>query len=434
MRLSTLTLALAATFSAASYAEQAELSELEQLKQELQAIKDKLAKTEELIARSEEILAKTQEKAAKTEEKVTKNEEVLAKNEAEKANQVKVGGAVRFQYGVKDYDADDRDRVGDFDFDVFRLDFNGNAGDIIFSAQYRWYQYMDTIHHAYLGYQFNEHWQGQVGISQVPFGNLTWNSNSFFFSTAFYVGLEDDYDAGLKFMGRYDNHDIQLAFYKTDELGGIDGFVSDRTSRYSYDIVGARSAGEGTFDAPGTALAEDSTINARYSYHFDHAEVGVSLMSGDIEGTAGSAGDRSAYAFHVKGQLDNFGLLLQYTDYEYDLDDGTELLTVGAYSFYDTIPTEATLYNMSLTYSMDVNWGPVSNLKFYNDYSLMTDKSGGLTEDTFMNVLGVQVTSGNLYTLIDLASGKNQPFIGGSLAGEADDTNTRLNINFGYYF
>lgn len=427
MKFSTLTLALAATFSVASHAEQTELSELEQLKKELQIIKEKLAETEK-------VMVMNQEKVAKTEEKATKNEEVLAKNEADKANEIRVSGAVRFQYGIKDYDRDDKDRLGDFDFDVFRLDFNGTAGDIIFSAQYRWYQYMDTIHHAYLGYQFDENWQGQIGIHQVPFGNLTWNSNSFFFSTPFYVGLEDDYDAGLKFMGRYDKHDIQLAFYKTDELGGIDGFVSDRTGRYSYDIVGTRAAGEGIYDTPGTALAEDSTLNARYSYHFDNAEVGVSLLSGDVEGADGTVGDRSAYAFHVKGQLDNFGLLLQYTDYEYDLDDGTELLTVGAYSFFDTIPTEATMYNMSLTYSMDVDWGPISNLKFYNDYSLMTDKSGGLTEDTFMNVLGVQVTSGNLYTLIDLASGKNQPFLGGSLAGNADDTNTRLNINFGYYF
>ena len=51
-----------------------------------------------------------------------------------------------------------------------------------------------------------------------------------------------------------------------------------------------------------------------------------------------------------------------------------------------------------------------------------------------MNVTGVMVTSGNLYTLIDYAIGQNQPFIGGSLAGDSDETNSRLNINFGYYF
>ena len=64
----------------------------------------------------------------------------------------------------------------------------------------------------------------------------------------------------------------------------------------------------------------------------------------------------------------------------------------------------------------------------------MTDKSGDLKEDTVMNVTGVMVTSGNLYTLIDFASGKNQPFLGGSLAGDSDKTNSRFNINFGFYF
>ena len=52
---------------------------------------------------------------------------------------IKVGGAVRFQYGIKDYDEDDKDRGGDFDFDTFRLDVNGSIGDVKLSAQYRWY-------------------------------------------------------------------------------------------------------------------------------------------------------------------------------------------------------------------------------------------------------------------------------------------------------
>lgn len=413
MKISTISLALVAALSTATHAETSELSEIAKIEKQLKELKAKLKQNEE---------------------KLEANQQKLEKQEQQQASEIKVSGAVRFQYGIKDYDKDDKDRNGDFDFDVFRLDFNGTSGDIIFSAQYRWYQYMDTIHHAYLGYQFDDNWQGQVGITQVPFGNLTWNSNSFFFSTNFYVGLEDDYDAGLKFIGDFDKHNIQLAYFKTDELGGIDGFVSDRTGRYSYDIVGTRQAGQGIYDTPASPLAEDGTLNIRYAYKFDNTEVGVSLLTGDIEGSTGTVGDRSAYAFHLKSQIDALTVMFQYTDYEMDLDDNSELVTVGAYSFHDTIPTAATIYNLNLAYSVDVDWGPISNLKFYNDYNLMTDKSGGLTEDTMMNVLGVQVTSGNLYTLIDFASGRNQPFLGGSLADNSKDTNSRLNINFGFYF
>ncbi|TWX63689.1 carbohydrate porin, partial [Colwellia demingiae] len=65
---------------------------------------------------------------------------------------IKVGGAVRFQYSYEDYDDDNKDRGGDFDFDVFRLDVNGSIGDVKLSAQYRWYQYMNVIHHADVAY------------------------------------------------------------------------------------------------------------------------------------------------------------------------------------------------------------------------------------------------------------------------------------------
>jgi hypothetical protein len=358
----------------------------------------------------------------------------LATEKKSTEQSMKVGGAVRFQYSVKEYDVDDKERGGDFDFDVFRLDFNGTVGDITLSAQYRWYQYMDTIHHAYLGYQFSDNWEAQIGITQVPFGNLTFNSNSFFFSTNFYVGLEDDYDAGFKFIGDYDKHNIQIAFFKTDEMGGIDGYVSDKTARYSYDILGTRKVGEGLYDSPQQELADDSILNLRYAYKFNGFEVGASLLSGGIEGTDGNAGDHIAYAFHAKGNIDNFGVMFQYTDYEYDLDDETDFVTVGAYAFYDTIPASAKIYNLNLSYSLPVELGPVTNLTFYNDYNLMNDKSGDLKENTMMNITGIMVTSGSLYTLIDYAIGKNQPFLGGSLAGDSTETNSRVNINFGFYF
>jgi len=362
-------------------------------------------------------------------------------DEAKAASTIKVGGAVRFQYSFEDYDADNRDRGGDLDLDTVRLDFNGTVSDIIFSAQYRHYQYMDVIHHADLGYQFNEHWLGTIGITQVPFGITPYNSNSFFFSTNFYTGLEDDYDSGINFKGTYGDSTINIAYFLNDEMGGLDGYVSDRSARYSYDIVGESGCGidDGEYVAIAgcggdSALAENNTLNLRYAYHFGNTEVGASYMQGDIEGSTGTVGDREAHAIHVKSQFDNIGVMLQYTSYEYDLDTPSDTITVGAYAFTDEIPTEADVYNLNLSYSLPVSIGPISNLKFYNDFSLMTNKAGSYDNDTIMNVLGVAVTSGNLYTQVDFITAQNQPFIGGSLAGDADDMNSRLNVNFGYYF
>ena len=74
----------------------------------------------------------------------------------------------------------------------------------------------------------------------------------------------------------------------------------------------------------------------------------------------------------------------------------------------------------------------MTNLTFYNDYSLVTNKSADL-EDTTMNVLGVAVSAGGMYTYIDYVTAKNQPFIGGTMVGNGG-TERRFNINVGYYF
>jgi hypothetical protein len=419
MKLSKVVTAAALLASSVTIANASEIDRLGELEQEIREIKQRM-------------LEKDQADQVKAEA-----------DEAKAASTIKVGGAVRFQYSYEDYDDDNRDRGGDLDLDTVRLDFNGTVSDIIFSAQYRYYQYMNVIHHADLGYQFTDNWLGKIGITQVPFGITPYNSNSFFFSTNYYLGLEDDYDSGLNFTGNYGDHEINIAYFLNDEMGGLDGYVSDRSARYSYDILAARAPGDGIYDTPSTdpkspagdqSLAENNTLNLRYAYHFGDTEVGASYMQGDIEGPTGTVGDRDAHAIHVKSQFDNIGVMFQYTSYEYDLDTPTDRIAVGAYAFFDTIPTSADIYNLNLSYSKPVSWGPISNLKFYNDFSLMTNKAGSFDNDTIMNVLGVAVTSGNLYTQIDFITAQNQPFIGGSLAGDADDMNSRLNVNFGYYF
>ncbi len=297
---------------------------------------------------------------------------------------------------------------------------------------------MDVLHHADVAYQFNDNWEGKVGITQVPFGNLNYNSNNFFFSSGYYAGLEDDYDAGLSFTGKYDKHDIRIAYFLNDEKGGVDGYSGDKTHRYSYDVVGIRdfAGGEGIYSAPAQEMGESNTINLRYTYNFfSNTEVGVSLLSGDLEGGSGvgSVGDHTAYAFHVKSNIDNFGIMFQASEYEYDLDNGSDAVAVGAWAFYDTIPTEATAYNLNLSYSQSVSLGPITNLTYYNDYNLVTDKSAGL-DDTTMNATGVAISAGGVYAYVDFVIAKNQPFLGGTFVGNADDWNKRLNINIGYYF
>lgn len=252
------------------------------------------------------------------------------------------------------------------------------------------------------------------------------------------MGLEDDHDAGVKFLYRDAEWDFDIAFFKNDEQGGVDGFVSDREDRYAYDPLGVRLTGEGIYDTPELAVGESNSFAARvarkYALSEDSSfEVGLSGQLGKMNDGSDDVGDRSAFAVHGVYSIDRWTFMGQVSQYDYDMDMANEGIVVGAYAFYDTIPSRATLYTANIAYSLPVNIGPISNLTFYNDYSLMTNKRGG-GEDTVMNVLGMAVSAGGLYTYFDLVTAKNQPFVGGSMAGDSTDTKTRFNINIGYYF
>jgi hypothetical protein len=73
------------------------------------------------------------------------------------------------------------------------------------------------------------------------------------------------------------------------------------------------------------------------------------------------------------------------------------------------------------------------------DYTYV-DKSNENFYDTQHLIPGFLVTAGNLYTYVDYAMGKNQPWLtdnfGTGLGTGVKDPqwNTRFNINLGYYF
>ena len=61
---------------------------------------------------------------------------------------------------------------------------------------------------------------------------------------------------------------------------------------------------------------------------------------------------------------------------------------------------------------------------------IIYDKS--CSADTWMNVTGVSVAAGGLFTYFDFVQAKN--VLWRSVAGDSDETETRFNINIGYYF
>jgi len=137
---------------------------------------------------------------------------------------------------------------------------------------------------------------------------------------------------------------------------------------------------------------------------------------------------------------------------------------MGAYGFgtYD-VAAEASMYLIGLSYSIPVQWGPVSNVLLYNDYTY-TQKHNNLEingrqvrfQQTQQNVLGALISAGSVFTYVDFAMGQNHPWITNNFGGtdlgigrleninepvsetnlpiRNPDWNLRFNINIGYYF
>ncbi len=410
----------------ASFADTA--TETDEIKQQLAQLKEQIVALETRLAEQEASQAELSEQRAR--DRVPLNDDASQ-------DSIELGGAVRTNYSHTSYNDGNTDRVGDFDFDIFRFNLYGSVGDVSLNAEIRFFDYMTAVKYAYAGYQLNDDWQVQAGMTPVPFGNAPYNSHNYFFSTNYYLGLEDDHDLGVLFKrSTSDNWQLDLGFFKNDELGGVDVYVDSRADRYSYDIVGSRSQGEGIYDEPTQALGEYNTFSGRFGYHLRQdgleTELGVSALTGGLHDGQSDAGDYQAWAVHSNSHYQNWNLQLQYSEYRYDI-SGVDRIAVGAYAFYDSMAAEATSATVNLAYSMPVEWGPVTDLQFYNNYGLVYDKSDG-SADTMMNVTGMSVAAGGFFTYFDLVHGRNQPFVGGSASGNSDDTERRFNINIGYYF
>ncbi len=386
--------------------------------------------------------------------------------EKAKKDYLRIGGAVRYNLYLQDYESPITMDDAQFTWDTWRIDVNARQKGLLFSFEYRFYPTFSThfIHHGWIGYDFSDRTRVFLGVTQVPFGNLKFASHSWWFVTPYYVGLEDDYDIGIKMTHEVNKWKFAFAYfmqvephgpadleykYEIPGPGGRNEYVykqlANNTARYSYDIV----------PVTGESNEERNQFNVRGTYTFRHgewgsSEVGISLLYGMLYNRVlhargmSSWGDHYAFAAHLNGDYGRFNLKAEYVYYNIQADDDDghllDIVQMGAYGF-GTYPVaaEASMYVAGLSYSLPINFGPISNLTFYNDYTY-TAKAVSAFAATQQNILGCMITAGNTYTYCDIASGVNQPWLtdhfGTGLGRGVQDAgwNTRFNINIGYYF
>ena len=339
-------------------------------------------------------------------------------------NSLDIGGAIRFNYIVKSWDDANKQRGGDFHYDMFRLDVDGNYNNVLVSTQIRLYSSdfgSILIHHAWMGYRFNNTDELHLGISQVPFGITPYASHNWFFNMHYYLGFEDDYDLGIKYVREREKLKLYGAFYKTSEL------PPHIFARYSYDVVDTHR--------------EINQFNFKVVYSLSGIDLGTSVQAGQLEEVAtGNKGDRYAFALHAETNIKNFNIMLQSIFYGFSpAGINTDRVVMAAYDAPYNVAAEGALFSLGLRYHLPLELGPLTGIDFYNDYAYFK-KSNSLFFDSQMNVLGAGVTVGPIYTYIDWASGINHAWLGPDYGnafaeGVADKKwHSRFNINFGYYF
>ena len=373
-----------------------------------------------------------------------------------------VGGCIRANYVKGDYTDDGtkktrhRGNNGSLELDVFRINVDWEKENWLGKAEYRWYDGYNFFHTAWLGYNFDENTQIQVGLNRVPFGVGAYGpANSWFFDQHFYVGLSDDMDMGVKVTHSFNNFKLDLAYYVGAEPSGMGSEVNsgnwtEDSARYAYDIVDAGS--------DNSHYSERNQFNARIIGTFFTnsipTELGISLQAGQLQaGDRSTADDTLAYAVsvHSSSTLGPWNLKLQLTDYDYrpdynDPNQSDDLIHMGAYNYHDAVAASGLIPAAALSYTIKPKAEWLDSITFYNDISVILkdgkDNKGKRLNNSTMNVTGAAFASGGWYMQVDYAYANGNYFVGDDGddiyddfgSNQADDWEGRFNINLGYYF
>lgn len=332
---------------------------------------------------------------------------------------IDVGGAIRFNYGWKDYDNDDK-----FDLELVRADLSCERGRFICSAQYRWYEGFSAVHHAWVGIQATDQQQVRAGIVQVPFGLLPYASHSFWFGSGYYLGIEDDYDLGATWTLDNGEWRADAALFAGDEYG-----TGREDGRYSFDVAT-------TADHP---FRERTRGVFRLERRIEHGDwttrLGGSLSAGRIERRPdGAEFDRRAFALHAESIRGPLELEAQWARYDYDVPGDRIALTAFLFPFEVASTADVATVNVAWTFERS---GWFDSITCYNDYST-TRANGPALADSVQNVTGCSFAKGPMFTYVDWIAGRNMWFAGGPGigidAGGSDRWHSRLNVNVGFYF
>ena len=332
-----------------------------------------------------------------------------------------LGGAARFNYAWRDYGPSEGN--GEADLELLRLEADGGYGPLFYSAQYRWYEDFEAVHHAWLGVRFDAQRDLRAGVTKVPFGLLPYASHSFWFGSGYYLGLEDDYDLGAVYQRKSGDDSWHLGLFFGDEYGtGTD------YDRYSFDLASTDAL----------PYRERERLHLRYAHALSvgpwTGEAGLSGFGGRFEHRP-SADERTQWglAAHLEMARGPLSAQLQWAHYDYDVPG--HRIALSAFRFPFEIAAKADIYTFNLAYELPrTAW--FDSITCYNDLST-TQASGSGLDDSVQNVSGCSFGKGVLFGYVDWIAGRSMWFVGGPGVGLAEpggqQWRSRLNVNVGIF-
>ena len=348
-------------------------------------------------------------------------------------------GALRFNYKLASWKEGQKNRGGDFGYDMFALSPKAYYKGLTLDVEYRLYASDyggGLLRRGDISYDFNDKNKIKVGLTRVPFGIEAYNSHSYYLGMGFYMGFEDNYDMGINFIHQAENLEYQLAFFKNSEniLFGDNSPLSNK--RYSYDVTGLNS--------------EVNQLNAKVVYKvngnlFKH-RIGASGKYGGLYNIESEKmGDHHAYAFHYELNAGEFNLKTQVTSFSKNPKNkdpkNNDTVSLGAFNGIYEMASKGELYTVGASYNFPIDGKIMDNIQLYNDFAYF-DKSIKAFEDSMSNTIGVLLHAGNVYCYVEYIIAENQPWFGSEWtkafsSGNPDKSIKReqlFNINLGYYF
>lgn len=348
---------------------------------------------------------------------------------------LKFNGFLRFNYNYSDWKEGSKKRWGDLGYDLFKLGVAGSYKKILLDVDFRFYAKASggaMLKSGWLGYQFDEKKQLQVGLTRVPFGIQPYGAHNYFFQISYYLGLEDDSDMGIKYMYTGDKWEYALAFFKNseEELFGSD--TETAGDRYSYDVAGRNK--------------EVNQLNGQVFYNWGsdvRQKLGVSAEFGMLYNLdTEKNGNHYAFAVHHELYWRGLSVKTQLATYAKNPKNAPgedrDLIIMTAFNAPYEVAAKANIYSIGIGYKIPFTKGIVNSIQFYNDFGWQ-QKWSKKFNDSFQNVTGCLITAGPVLAYIDYAQGLHQPWFGPDWnafgAGTGSNSwHARLNVSLGYYF